>query len=126
MPPPPQKSCLSPRLLDTQRTGSVAVLTDFPRITESQQVIFRVGSVSGGAAVSYLGQVMDGQGKVLMNFVNQEQYTLRLVVLSRHSHKKKYRVLVDQETERNDVKGTRRCWCVCLTGYRTYRTNSVK
>ena len=69
-------------------------ILDFPEMTERDLVVFFTGSYQFSQAVSYLAEMLDKDGKLVVECAKEETNLLKFKVQSRHISRTSYRCFI--------------------------------
>lgn len=69
-------------------------ILDFPEMTERDLVVFFTGSYQLSQAVSYLAEMLDKDGKLVVEYAKEETDVLKFKVQSRHISRTSYRCFI--------------------------------
>lgn len=95
------------------------ILTDFPELTEQELKILFTGSYQMSQAVSYLAEIMDENGTIILYYLKITPNIIKFKVRSRHINSKTYHCFVEYQSDKNDISGITRYCCDCANGRRT-------
>ncbi|XP_044578872.1 uncharacterized protein LOC123261347 [Cotesia glomerata] len=95
------------------------MLTDFPELTEQELKILFTGSYQMSQAVSYLAEMMDENGTIILYYLKITPNIIKFEVRSRHINSKTYHCFVEYQSDKNDISGITRYCCDCANGRRT-------
>ncbi|XP_057329865.1 uncharacterized protein LOC130670476 [Microplitis mediator] len=95
------------------------ILTDFPELTKQELKILFTGSYQMSQAVSYLAEMMDENGTIILYYLKITPNILKFQVRSRHINSKTYYCFVEYQPDKNNISGITRYCCNCANGRRT-------
>ena len=100
-----------------------ADLLDFPELTERDLKILFTGSYQLSQAVSYLAEMMDQSGNIILYYLkaseNQNNTIIKILVKSRHVNSKTYICYIDYICHSVSYSSIQRYVCDCPNGRRT-------
>jgi hypothetical protein len=100
-----------------------ADLLDFPELTEKDLKILSTGSYQLSQAVSYLAEMLDDSGNLILNFLkaseNSRNTVIQILVRSRHINSKTYKCYIEYTRNSVNAAGILRYVCNCPNGNRT-------
>lgn len=94
-------------------------LLDFPELTLEDLEIFFTGSYQVSQAISYLGEMLDEQGKLPLSYLIEDSGIVRFEVRSRHINSKTYKCYIHYDGDNVGLSAIQGYCCSCANGLRT-------
>lgn len=94
-------------------------LEDFPEMTDNDLKLFFTGTYQLKQAAGYLGEMINKDGSVKIQFVKERNNILKVLVPSRHINRKSYRCFIEYAPNTTGCSGIMRYTCECANGLRT-------
>lgn len=94
-------------------------LLDFPKLGLGELELLFTGTYQVGQAVSYLGEMLDGDGNLSLKFLKNQPEIVRFEVRSRHINAKTYKCYVKYVINGCGIDAIEGYCCNCANGLRT-------
>ncbi|KMQ85970.1 hypothetical protein RF55_11319 [Lasius niger] len=94
-------------------------LLNFPELTETDLKILFTGTYQYSQAISYLGEILNEDGSLNLQFLKDQSNVLKLQVQSRHISRKVCRCFIEYTPDSTGHSGIKRYFCECANGRRT-------
>ena len=94
-------------------------LLNFPELTETDLKILFTITYQYSQAISYLGEILNEDGSLNLQFLKDQSNILKLQVQSRYISKKVYRCFIEYTPDSIGQSGIKRYFCECANGRRT-------
>lgn len=99
--------------------GSAEDFDDFPQLTEKELKLLFTGTYQLKQAVSYLGELLDVDNQLQINYLIEEKGILKTEVRSRHINSKTYKCFIHYTPDDTGIDAIKGYCCDCANGLRT-------